>query len=83
MLRTAASIRSATDALLAVDAEIPAGTVDPAVCELANLVEVGAALLAAADAREESRGAHARTDFPGAHEAFRLRLVIGGPPAHG
>ena len=52
-------------------------------CELANLVEVGAALLAAADAREESRGAHARTDFPGAHEAFRLRLVIGGPPAHG
>jgi L-aspartate oxidase len=83
VLRTAASIRSATDALLAVDAEIPAGTVDPAVCELANLVEVGAALLAAAAAREESRGAHARTDFPGAHEAFRLRLVIGGPPAHG
>jgi len=44
--------------------------------ELANLVLVGRALLASASAREESRGAHTRTDFPATSEAFRRRLVI-------
>ena len=37
---------------------------DTAACELRNLAEVGSALLAAAAARTESRGAHSRTDFP-------------------
>lgn len=44
--------------------------------ELANLVLVGRALLAAAAAREESRGAHTRTDFPATSDAFRRRLII-------
>jgi L-aspartate oxidase len=50
-----------------------AGSDDP---EVANLVEVGAAVVAAAMAREESRGCHTRADFPGTDPVFQLRLVI-------
>ena len=50
----------------------------PAEAELANLVEVGTALLAAAGARKESRGAHTRTDFPATEERLRHRFVIYG-----
>ena len=49
------------------------GATDP---ELRNLVTVGRALLVAAMAREESRGAHARLDFPDTSPAFRARLVL-------
>jgi L-aspartate oxidase len=44
--------------------------------ELDNLVTTGLGLLAAATAREESRGAHTRTDFPETSQAFERRLVI-------
>ena len=44
--------------------------------ELANLVTVAGALVAAATAREESRGAHARTDFPERSPKFAHRIVI-------
>jgi L-aspartate oxidase len=44
--------------------------------ELANLAATGAALVAAARAREESRGAHARSDFPDRSDALAHRLVI-------
>jgi L-aspartate oxidase len=44
--------------------------------ELANLRTVGLALLTAARAREESRGAHTRTDFPETSDAYRRRLVL-------
>ncbi|HEX7168861.1 MAG TPA: L-aspartate oxidase [Acidimicrobiales bacterium] len=44
--------------------------------ELANLRTVGLALLAAATAREESRGAHTRTDFPTTSPAFERRIVV-------
>jgi L-aspartate oxidase len=47
----------------------------PATWELANLVEVARAVLAAATARRESRGAHSRSDFPGRDPALRCRLV--------
>jgi L-aspartate oxidase len=47
----------------------------PATWELANLVEVARAVLAAATARRESRGAHSRSDFPGQDPALRCRLV--------
>jgi L-aspartate oxidase len=46
--------------------------------ELRNLATVAQALIAAAIAREESRGAHTRTDFPDTREEFKLRLVISG-----
>ncbi|HKY66003.1 MAG TPA: hypothetical protein VJM49_06520, partial [Acidimicrobiales bacterium] len=48
-----------------------AGAVD----ELRNLATVGAALAAGALARTESRGAHARTDFPSIDVAQRVRYV--------
>ena len=48
---------------------------DPGAWELRNLATVGRVLCAAALAREESRGAHTRTDFPEATEAYRVRLI--------
>jgi len=46
--------------------------------ELRNLATVGRLLCAAALAREESRGAHTRTDFEGIRDDLRLRFVAGG-----
>jgi succinate dehydrogenase/fumarate reductase flavoprotein subunit len=48
----------------------------PEAHELANLVTVARAVVAAAAAREETRGCHTRTDFPEADEQFRVRLVL-------
>jgi len=50
---------------------------DPAAWELRNLATVGRALCAAAQAREESRGAHTRSDFPAQRDDLRVRFVIG------
>jgi succinate dehydrogenase/fumarate reductase flavoprotein subunit len=45
--------------------------------EVRNLVVVGLAVVLAASGREESRGAHNRTDFPAVDDArFCRRLVI-------
>jgi L-aspartate oxidase len=43
--------------------------------ELANLAEVAGAVIAAATAREESRGGHRREDFPATSGAFSHRFV--------
>ncbi len=43
--------------------------------ELANLVTMADAVLAAARRREETRGAHARTDFPATDPGWRCRIV--------
>jgi succinate dehydrogenase/fumarate reductase flavoprotein subunit len=45
--------------------------------ELGNLVQLADALLASARARTESRGAHARREFPDTDPAWRRRLVHG------
>ena len=44
--------------------------------ELANLTAVATALLVAAEARTESRGAHTRDDYPSLDPNLALRLVI-------
>ncbi len=46
--------------------------------ELANLVAAARALLAAATLRTETRGAHARSDFPATDEHWRRRIVHSG-----
>jgi L-aspartate oxidase len=57
-----------------------AGTAD---LEVRNLVEVAGALLAAATARVESRGCHARTDAPDPDDDLLVRFVIGSSPEAG
>ncbi|HEY4929696.1 MAG TPA: FAD-binding protein, partial [Acidimicrobiales bacterium] len=49
--------------------------------ELANLVTAAISVLASATLRTETRGAHARSDYPEASDAWRCRIVHGGPNA--
>jgi L-aspartate oxidase len=70
VLRDAASLDGAARA-----ADGARASSDP---ELANLGMVATALVQAASLREESRGAHARVDFPDRDdEHWRLRIVVG------
>ncbi|MGH9226735.1 MAG: FAD-binding protein, partial [Acidimicrobiales bacterium] len=71
--RDARSLAEAAGALAAVAEVMPARGRD--VLELRNLVGVADALVGSATAREESRGAHARTDFPTTSAAFAHRIV--------
>jgi succinate dehydrogenase/fumarate reductase flavoprotein subunit len=77
VLRSAESLARAADA--AARAAAHAAAAEPAdrgAHELANLADVGSALVAAAAARRESRGAHTRTDFPERTDHGRVRFVI-------
>ena len=78
VLRSADSLSRASSAVTAI-AALAAGP-DAAAgrtwSELANLLTVARALVAAATVREESRGAHNRTDFPETSAEFRLRLIV-------
>jgi succinate dehydrogenase/fumarate reductase flavoprotein subunit len=50
---------------------------DPSAIEVVNLATVGSALVSSALCREESRGAHSRSDYPQTNdEVFRCRLAI-------
>jgi L-aspartate oxidase len=79
VLRSGASLEVAAAACDEVAAELP-GADQPEVHEVRNLAEVGRALVAAAAAREESRGVHNRSDHPGPSDAFRSRFVMGASP---
>jgi L-aspartate oxidase len=68
VLRSAESLARTTDLVRDLDTAGDA--------ELANLATVALGLLANATAREESRGAHTRTDFPDRSPAFERRLVL-------
>ncbi len=74
VVRTASSLAAAAAAADGVAAAVTGG--DAASRELANLADVARALLDAARAREESRGAHTREDFPGTVEEWRCRQVL-------
>jgi len=72
MTRGAGVVRDA-ESLAAARDEL--AQLSPGPGELANLVEVAGAVIAAATAREESRGGHRRGDFPATSEVFSHRFV--------
>ena len=75
VVRTAESLAQAGRDVDQVDAGLDRlGPVPDA--EVRNLAIVARALVVAATAREESRGAHTRTDFPLTDPAQRYRLVL-------
>ena len=67
VLRSAESLAVARDAVSGIDTDDR---------EVINLVTVAEALCIAAAAREETRGAHARRDFPDASPRWQRRLVV-------
>jgi L-aspartate oxidase len=75
VLRNEASLAATAEVVERAGSVAAAGT-GPAAWELANLVAVGSALLAAASARTESRGAHTRDDHPETDQEFVCRLVL-------
>jgi L-aspartate oxidase len=80
VLRSKASLAAAARAAAraAAVAGGPAAAGQPAgAVELHNLAAVAAALVAAARARTESRGAHARSDHPEMAPDQRVRYVVG------
>jgi L-aspartate oxidase len=82
VVRAASTLRTAGDALadLARRADdLPAREI--ATYEVINLVRVSRAIVAAALARQESRGSHTRSDAPGTDERWVGRLVIQGDGA--
>jgi L-aspartate oxidase len=72
VLRSAESLAAAADLVR----RPPAGKGVEAL-EVANLTTVGQALVAAALAREETRGAHARAEFPARSDDLAVRFVVG------
>jgi L-aspartate oxidase len=80
VLRSPESLASAAAEVGAVARALADGRAGPGrgAGELANLVTVAGALLRAAFTREETRGAHARRDFPEARAQWRCRLVHRG-----
>jgi L-aspartate oxidase len=79
VLRSAESLGAAARAAVRATAVATPGS-SPAANELRNLGTVAAALVAAASARTESRGAHARSDFPESSDDHRVRYVVGYGP---
>ncbi len=80
VLRSEASLAEAAAAAGRAASAAGAGAGAPA-AELRNLATVAAALAGAALARTETRGAHARTDFPEAEPRQRVRYIVGARPA--
>ncbi|HEY8742981.1 MAG TPA: L-aspartate oxidase [Chloroflexota bacterium] len=82
IVRHAAGLRAAQEQL-ATWAQVPTAPVNRDQYELANMVLVGRLLVAAALARQESRGAHARTDYPNLSDAWRGHLTFRAPGVRG
>ena len=77
VLRDATSLARSAEVVARVRAVVTTAGSSMAAWELANLADVGAALITAATARQESRGAHTRADFPETDPTLACRLVLG------
>ena len=75
IIRSRESLTHARDTLAAWQRELPAAADRPS-HELANLVLSGRLVAEAAFLREESRGAHYRTDFPQPRPAWQRHIVF-------
>jgi L-aspartate oxidase len=63
-----------------IERATPSATpVTPEDWEHQNLLTVGGAVVVAAAARLETRGAHTRTDHPQTSPAFLRRILVAGP----
>lgn len=83
VVRSAGSLaRAGTTVATVADILDDGAPADRARGELANLVTAAASVLASATLRTETRGAHARSDFPHLSDAWRCRIVDGGPHGH-
>ncbi|MGD0765073.1 MAG: FAD-binding protein, partial [Dehalococcoidia bacterium] len=75
IIRSGESLTRARETLAAWDRDVVQPSDRPS-HELANLLLAGRLVTEAALMREESRGAHYRTDFPEASEAWRRHLIF-------
>jgi L-aspartate oxidase len=76
VVRSAESLATAATAVVTIGAHAGEGRpADRAHGELANLVTAAASLLASATVRCETRGAHARSDFPESSPQWRRRIA--------
>jgi L-aspartate oxidase len=80
VLRSMASLAAAAEEVGDVAATAATWPPGRAAGEVANLAAVATALLRAADARVETRGAHARIEYPESRPEWRRRLVHGQVP---
>jgi L-aspartate oxidase len=79
VVRDAESLDLAADTVDSVAASVGSGVpTDRAHGELANLATAARALLESATVRTESRGAHARADFPQISDRWRRRILHTG-----
>jgi L-aspartate oxidase len=79
VVRSASSLAGARATVAEVVAAVGGEARGGPAGELVNLTTVAAALLDAAELREESRGAHTRAEHSGPHERWRCRLVHVAP----
>jgi len=77
VVRSAVSLRVARDVVDETASVLGAAATSAGAGELANLLRLADALLDAALARTETRGAHARSDYPDTDPAWRRRIVHG------
>jgi L-aspartate oxidase len=75
ILRDKVGLETAVDTLTAWQARLPQGT-DQSTHELANMVTLGRLMAESALLRQESRGAHYRTDFPETSPKWERHTVI-------
>ncbi len=76
VLRTAESLAATGTRLDDLACEVPVGDPAPEWHEVRNLITLGRGVVAAAAAREESRGAHTREDHPESRDEWLVRQLV-------